>query len=42
MHTTQINGGLFGRRAIALGLGQAADRLLSPRSVLEDLLEAGR
>ena len=42
MHTTQINGGLFGRQAIALGLGRAADRLLSPRSVLEDLLEAGR
>ena len=41
MHTTQINGGLYGPAAIALGLDAAAARLLSPHSELERLLAAG-
>lgn len=41
MHTTQINGGLYGPAAIALGLDAALARLLSPRSELERLLAAG-
>ncbi|MEI7447923.1 MAG: hypothetical protein WCK28_23750, partial [Burkholderiales bacterium] len=41
MHATQVNGGLYGRAAIELGLARVVDRLLNPISALERLLEGG-
>ena len=41
MHATQVNGGLYGRAAIELGLARVIDRLLNPISALERLLEGG-
>lgn len=41
LHATQINGGLYGRAAIDVGLAAATARLLAARSPLEELMRAG-